>query len=279
MKKRRIALVGTASSGALAPYGDKSWEIWGVGMRGSYGTRATRWFELHRLDGEPRDWADKWRSVIKTFSHDVEILMFYPEPNLGPKVTPYPHDRIVERFGTYFMTSSFSWMMALAIDELRPKDKKPRDGEIGIWGVDMEYETEYREQRGGFRHFVDLARVLDINVSRMADTGLSYEPVPYPLWQDDPLLNKLAKRNRETKKRLTEYGETLRLTRDMIAQDRAVIAELKGMGADYDHDKRLAQLNKELSALMDTSATLSRDITEDEGRNEEQSWLKDYLTP
>ena len=277
---RKIALVGTSSSADKAPYDDDTWEIWGVSARGDYVTRANRWFELHRLEGEPEDWANLWRKTIRTFSHDVELMMFYPEKNLGPKVSVYPSERISERFGTYFMTSSFAWMMALAIDEMCPLGGKWKPGEIGIWGVEMEYATEYRHQRSGFRHFIDLARVMGIKVTLLASGGLAYEPVPYPMWQDDPLINKIEFRNEQTRKKLMEYENSLRLTRSMIAQNRAVLDELDRMGKEkYDSAARRVALEKETLALMDSSAQLSRDITEAEGANEEQRWLKDYLSP
>lgn len=277
---KKIWMIGTASSGSAAPYNDKSWEIWGVSARAAYTTRATRWFELHRLDGEPDDWANKWRETIKTFSHDVELVMLYPEKDLGKKVTQYPYDRIAERFGTYFMTSTFSWMMALAIDELRPLNGKPVKGEIGISGVDMEYGTEYRQQRAGLRHFIELAKALGIPVTRLADGGLAYDPVPYPLWQDDPLLNKLDKRKREADNQLKIVEESIRHTRTMIAQDRAAIEEIKSSKKKgYRSAERLAFLEKELGSLMETSAGLSRDIVRWEAKNEENDWLSDFLQP
>jgi len=277
---RKIALIGTASSAEKAPYNDDSWEIWGVSARGNYVTRANRWFELHRLDGEPEDWADLWRKTMKTFTHDVELLMLYPENDLGPLVNPYPTQRISERFGTYFMTSSFAWMMALAIDELRPEDGSSVEGEIGIWGVEMEYATEYKQQRNGFRHFIDLARVLGIKVTRLASGGLSYEPVPYPLWQDDPLLNKLQLRSQQTKGKLDEYQDSLRMIRSLITQNKSAIEEIeKSKVKGYRRSERLQKLEKETKDLYETSSKLSKDITESEGMNEEQRWMLDYLTP
>lgn len=277
---RRIALVGTASSGVSAPYDDPSFEIWGVSARAAYVTRADRWFELHRLDGEPQDWADKWRETLRGFTHDVELLMLYPEANLGPRVTAYPHDRIVARFGTYFMTSTFSWMMALALDEMCPAGGNWEPGEIGLFGVDMEYGTEYRQQRAGLRHFIDMARVMGVTVTRLASGGLAYEPVPYPLWQDDPLLNKLALRNRETKDKLGRFDKSIRMTRTMIAQNQALIDEIEAVGkSGYDAAARVAALRKELAGLMETSSQLSRDIVHWEAVDAEQQWLDDFLQP
>lgn len=281
---RKIAMVGTASSGANAPYDDASWEIWGVSSPGPYVTRATRWFELHRLDGEPQDWANLWRKVIKDFIKDTELLMLYPEPGLAKNLTTYPHDRIVNRFGTFFMTSTFSWMMALAIDELCPvgKARVPGEvvGEILVLGVDMEYGTEYRQQRSGLRHFIELAKHYGIIVHRIVDGGLAYEPVPYPLWQDDPLLAKLNLRSREVKRRLKDYIQTLDLTQRMIAQSKAVLDTLEEIKTkSFDLGDRIKVEERKLNDLLKTSHNISKDVVKLEGADEEQQWLMDYLQP
>lgn len=276
---RKIAMLGTTSTGAAAPFDDPTWEIWGVSSRAAYVSRATRWFELHRIDGEGDEWGNNWRKAMKVFSHDLELLMFYPESDLGPNVVAYPYKHIVGRFGTFFMTSTFSWMMALAIDELRPLGGKPVDGEIGIWGVEMEGGTEYEKQRVGFRHFLALAEALGIRVTRLVATGLSYEPVPYPFWQDDPLLNKLEQRSADVNNRLKKYDKSIRLTRTMIAQNRALIDEVQRFGDGYDTIARLKGLERETAGLLETSANLSKLITETQGEDKEQTWLKGYLSP
>lgn len=277
---RRIALIGTAESGVDAPFADPDYEIWGVSARLEYVTRATRWFELHRLDGEPRAFADGWRKTVKEFSHDVELVMFYPEPDLGPKVTQYPTERITSRFGTFFMQSTFSWMMALAIDEMCPLGEKWEPGEIALFGVDMEYDTEYQEQRAGLRHFIDLARVLGITITRLADGGLSYEPVPYPFWQDDPLMSKLAKRAESNRQKLANLDVGIKNTHMMIAENNAVSAEIdRSQEEGYDFKARQAELDTELAALNSTARETSIEIVTLEGAREEQRWFKDYLSP
>ena len=184
---RKICLVGTASSRDAAPVDDESWEIWGLAARGNL-KRATRWIEAHRLAGEPQAWANEWRRIISTFADETEVLMFYPEP-LGKKVRLFPVEEIQHRFGSYFMTSTFAWAMALAIHEMAPPGQRAVPGDtIMICGVDMEYGTEYREQRVGFRHMIQVASHFGIAIERIVDSGLSFEPVPYPFWQDDPVL-------------------------------------------------------------------------------------------
>lgn len=277
---RKIALVGTAESGSQAPYDDESWEIWGVAMRAAYVTRATRWYEVHRLEGEPQDWADNWREQIKIFSHDLDFWMIYPEPDLGPRIRQFPCEHIIRRFGTYFLTSSFAWMFAHAIDELRPYGGEPVEGELAFYGVNMEYGTEYVHQRTGFQHFLGIARLLGIPITRLASSGLAFEPVPYPMWQDDPLLNKLDLRQTESRKKISEYDESIRHTRAMIAQTRAVIEEIQSMQSpEWDASKRLVELHKRYDALMDTSSSLSKDIVHWTAVEEEQSWLRAYLSP
>jgi len=280
-RMRKIALVGTSSSGKQAPYADKSWEIWGVSARADYVSRASRWFELHRLDGEPAEWAAHWRKCLSGFTNDIpELVMMYPEPSLAKKVTHYPYERIADRFGTFFMTSTFSWMMALAIDELRPIGKKPVDGRIAIFGVEMEYSTEYRQQRTGFRHFIDLAKYAGIPVERLVDGGLAYEPVPYPMWQDDPLMAKNTARRKEALEQLNDWDESLERTQTLISCNRGAVSEMalfeKG---DYDAEKRADELEREYGGLARTSEQIRRDIAAKRGQFEEQCWLNDYLQP
>lgn len=273
---RKIALIGTGVSGKDGPFEDESYEIWGVASRFPYVTRADRWFEVHRLDGETKEWQDNWRKGLRQWLPEgkTDLYMFYPENGLGPRVKPYPYQHIVDRFGTYFMTSSFSWMLAMAIDELSPEDGPQVEGEIGTWGVDMEYGTEYRQQRAGFRHFMDVARVLGIIVTRFVDSGLSFEPVPYPMWQDDPLINKLEKRKKQNNEKLEEYENSLRLTSSMIASNQMAIEEL----SKFDSTKeRVAELEADLKRLLDTSAKLSHDIVHLHAIKSEQDWFRDYL--
>jgi hypothetical protein len=176
------------------------------------------------------------------------------------------------------MTSTFSWMMAMAIDELRPLGGPPVDGEIAIYGVDMEYGTEYAQQRAGFRHFLEVARILGITITRLNSTGLAYDPVPYPMWQDDPLLNKLELRQSLSRRKLDEMDVTIRHTRTMIAQNRAVIEALRKYNANSEQTTaEIVRLEKELDDLMQCSAGISKDIVHWTAVNEEQDWLHGYL--
>lgn len=274
---RKIAIVGTAGSGREAPYRDESYEIWGVSARADYVIRANRWYELHRLDGEPPEWAAAWRKTLSGFIQDIPLYMLYPEPDLAKTVKPYPHDEIIARFGTYFMTSTFSWMIAQAIHELRPTRGANGEGdEIFICGVDMEAGTEYAQQRAGFRHFIHLASALGIIVTRLGEGGQSYEPIPYPMWQDDPLLCKLEWRKKQTTDRLAVLDKAIRANREMTSHARGELSVWEGLS---DGDEKRAKVEKLLIDLNGSSANLSIEITQLEGRLDEIQWTLDYLTP
>lgn len=273
---KRIALVGTAPSGVHAPFKDESWEIWGVGKRGEYVTRATRWFELHRLDGEKAGWADEWRRLMRSWSDECEIWMFYPEPDLGPKIIAMDPKPLIAKYGTFFMTSSFSWMMAQAIEE--------GANEIGLWGVDMEYGTEYRQQRVGLRHFIEVAKIKGIKVTRVVSSGIALEPVPYPFWMDDPLLAKISLRN-----------DVLRSNRNSALREsekfKESIVKLRGALEEIDRQKeskprlakwlneRAAKIRRDIESICDAERLAINDAKMLDGSLEELRWLEDYLRP
>lgn len=270
-KKRRVALVGTAPSSAHAPIGDSEWEIWGVGYRGDHITRCDRWYELHRLDGL-RD-GPEWRPLLKEWGRDCQLVMMWPEPDLGPNVRQYPLDLIKAKYGTYFMTSSFAWMLAEAVEE---HEQGAEIDEIGVWGVDMEYGTEYREQRSGLRHFLALARFAGIGTRVLVNGGVIYEPVPYPFWQDDPLLEKLQHRRRgveadmQVRKRALEAG---------VARVGALTVTIEELQKAEAAPKRVGTLIKERAALQASLPQMQTDVAYAMGAIEEIDWQLDYLKP
>lgn len=275
---KRIALVGTAPSRASAPYDDPSVEIWGVGNRAPQVKRANRWFELHRLDGEPPDWQVEWRKAIKSWPQDFELYMFYPEPGLVDKVVQYQTGPIAAKYGTFFMTSSFSWMMALAIEEILAT-KEP--GEILLFGVDMEFGTEYREQRVGLRHFIEVAKLAGIAVTRVASSGLAYEPIPYPLWQDDPLLSKIKLRSDWADEQLTPMRKTAEMYQSMVDQNSGILRILKEMkmSEEFDIDARIKMTEEEVASCQEKLKCTEVAIAKMEGMRDEQAWMHDYLMP
>lgn len=279
-------MVGTAGSRVKAPFTDESYEIWGVGGRGSE-PRATRWYELHSLRAESEEWVTSWcKQLREVVSRDCDIYMIYPRADCGSRVKQFPTEQILARFGSFHLTSSFSWMMAHAIHEMVPVGNAAPPGSlIEIWGVDMEYATEYQFQRSGFRAFMSIAHALGITVLRPAESGLSYDPVPYPMWQDDPMLSKVNLIINRIKRTMTDKDTDLRKIRTMLAQSRAIADELKFMletqksGGQYDPNIRIAALDREIETLLHTSATISHEIALLEGQSEAYHHWQDYIQP
>lgn len=283
---RKIALVGTAPSSVHAPFNDPSWEIWGLCARGSHVTRASRWFEVHRISAEfSGDDLTEWRDLVNEWSGDCELWMFYPGDlaDENREIIHFPVDRIAQRFGTYFMTSTFAWMFALAIDELRPKDGPSVDGQVGIWGADMEYDTEYREQRAGLRHFMELAKFLGIAVTVLVNGGAIYDPTPYPFWQDDPLVNKtILRHQRLTAEKLTREGILKAGTERMgkisaVKDELASVLDVKSKAGFI--RERLKKLEKERSCIETSLPKMQLDVAWAQGALDEIDHLRDYIKP
>ena len=203
----KIALLGSApSSCGLAPFRNTDYakwvqgkqesmfrahgqvpgdfEIWGCSPSAwAQCPRATRWFEVHR-----------WEPGKEWFSPEYcQFLADFPAGKLYtgaripeiPHATVYPIDRIEEKFSSYFLNSSLSLMLALAIDTIEvirearrqyeSQTDKPMgersyqlpahidaaeitkpdsDDIIGMWGVDMAATEEYSYQRPGCQFFI-----------------------------------------------------------------------------------------------------------------------------
>jgi hypothetical protein len=81
-------------------------------------------------------------------------------------------DSLFEKYGKTWFSSSISYAVAMAIEE--------RATDLGIYGIDLESGEEYTAQYPGCRHFIDVARLLGINVHLPLGSGLMREPMPYP---------------------------------------------------------------------------------------------------
>lgn len=153
---KKIAIVGKAPSSRMAaPFGDVSWEIWGLTDLYTLIPRFDRWFELHEIDPRKKGWGPYWDWLKK--DHGKPLYIREPHPEL-PHGIIYPKREIVTRFGSYF-TNSVSWMIALAIQE--------NATHISLYGVDMAQHadgvrSEYAHQRPSCEYFLGIAAGLGI---------------------------------------------------------------------------------------------------------------------
>lgn len=204
----KIALIGSApSSVRLAPYRDASWRIWSCSP-GAYPVVHTErvaqphdaHFELHRW--EPPVVGDAARQVpwfspeyvqwIRQFQGSV---FMYEQLAEVPNAVRYPWEAMVDKYGPYFMTSSLSWMFALALEQ-------PGLEEIALYGVDMSATEEYSYQRPGCHYFITLALQRGIRITVPPESDLLMPKPLYGIGESDPMMVKLTARMKELDARI-----------------------------------------------------------------------------
>ena len=212
--KDKVCLVGFAEGHRhLAPFDDPDWEIWGLNrLHMVQPARYDRWFEVHALGmylgakGAPVD------------TGHLEFLRTFPGPiylrpqDVGlvqcPSGVPYPVNRVLADFGSYF-TNSISWMMAMAIGM--------GFKEMMLVGVDMAQDgvfvtgSEYRQQRPSCEYFLGIAVGKGMKVHLPPGSDLLKASHLYGLEDGDAILGKRLSRMEELNKRKT-------VIRDQISQ-------------------------------------------------------------
>jgi hypothetical protein len=190
----KIALIGSApSSIRLAPYSDPEYQIWACSP-GAYPIipRCTKFFELHRPEfgviGKPETQVPWFTpEYVAWMKMQPSVVMVETHPDF-PNSVRLPREYLQEVYGNYFFTSSLSWMLAMAIEEIRESRKtrtEPVEDAIGLWGVDMSHTTEYSSQRAGCHYFVQLANQLDITIIVPPESDLLRPPLLYGVVEYD----------------------------------------------------------------------------------------------
>lgn len=112
----------------LEPFVDETWEIWGVSPGGfAFAQRATRWFEVHRWEPGQPWFQPAYIQFLRDFRGPVYTGGVIPEIR---NHVVYPIERVEAAFSAYFLHSSLSLMLALAILEIEDARKLPRLGDV-----------------------------------------------------------------------------------------------------------------------------------------------------
>lgn len=223
-ERLKIAIVGTApSSRSLAPFSDPSWKIWGCSA-GNQGMlpRVDAWFEIHSNLLWPEH--ESFGRPYLEWLNQQTFPVYMQDNTQVPRATPYPKDEIIAEFGRYFFTSSFAWMVALAI--------KQGAKEIGLWGVDMASRDEYILQRAGGHFFIQEAVRRGIVVHIPKESDLAQPPALYGFDDSTNFMRKLCARERELKDRLSPMKQQ----REQLTQN---ITYLEGALEDIDYVKTI----------------------------------------
>lgn len=216
----KIAMIGTApSSRLLAPYADPSWKIWACSP-GNQNVlpRADVWFELHGnlLWPENKHYGEPYIEWLKRLT----IPLYMQDQSFVPNAISYPKIEMVKEFGRDFFTSSFAWMMALAITQGAK--------EMALYGIDMASRDEYILQRPSFYFFKHVAEQRGIKVSAPHESDIMQAPGLYGYSEVMPFGRKLAARSTEIHGRLNG----MRPERDKLHHN---ITYLEGAAEDIDY--------------------------------------------
>lgn len=216
----KVALLGTApSSRNLAPFNDLSWKIWACSP-GNMNVlpRVDAWFEIHTnlMWPEHKHYGEPYVEWLKK----QKFPIYMQDQSLVPHAIPFPKDELVKEFGRSFFTSSFAWMMAMAI--------KQGATEIALYGIDMASRDEYILQRPGFYFFQHMAETRGIKVSAPNESDIMMPPGLYGYSDGTPFGRKLHARRKEIKDRITQMEGEINRLRDNINY-------LKGADEDIDY--------------------------------------------
>jgi hypothetical protein len=220
----KVALIGTApSSRMLAPFNDPTWQIWACspGNQGQL-PRVDVWFELHGNLHWPENasYGLPYIEWLKT----LRIPVYMQNQSYVPNAVVFPKDEMVKEFGRDFFTSSFSWMMALAIH----KGAK----EIALYGIDMASRDEYILQRPGFYFFKHIAEQRGIRVSAPHESDIMQPPGLYGFSEVTPFGRKVLAREKELRDRVAAMEA-------QQAQINNSVTYLKGALEDLDYIKSI----------------------------------------
>jgi len=219
----KIAILGTApSSKMLAPYNDPTWQIWSCSPGNQDIPRWDVWFEIHSnlLWPECASYGAPYVEWLKKQTKPI----YMQDNGLVPNATRLPIEDLVKDFGRYFFTSSFTYMIAMAI--------KAGATDIALFGIDMASKNEYILQRPGGHYFMQKAAEKGIKVSVPYESDLAQPPPLYGYSDSTPYGRKVSMREQELTNRINQ----LEIERAKMTEN---ITYLKGALEDNDYHKSI----------------------------------------
>lgn len=170
---RKIVLIGTGVGASRAPLSDPNSENWGLSGLWNVPGIYKRIYEIHsathltaaKIAAEK----GKWMQEHITHIHPTLKASF-------PNAEVVEFERHIKKYDKYF-TSSFSWMLAEAIEE------KPDC--IEIFGITLSGDGEYSHQKPGASYLIGWARALGIKVVIDRESELMSAPYIYG-YEDAP---------------------------------------------------------------------------------------------
>jgi hypothetical protein len=276
MAEKKVAIIGKASnSQMLAPYEDKSWEIWGLSNAYMEIPRWDVWFELHdweyhrRVNPQHYEWLTK--------NHGKPLYAF--EANYcGSKSLKFPLDEVMGMFGNHFnglpqfryWTNSPSYMMALAMLQGATT--------IGLWGIDMAMQDEYAYQRPSCELMIGacLAKGINIVIPPEASLCKCRRLYGYDTHADDGYVE-VRTREGVLKQRLAQANQEsgkAAFLKNMFTGALNEIQVMQSNQGTYNVEERIKMLQENLQQQDTTFQELERQKFIFQGALEDLSWVK-----
>tara|TARA_R110000824_G_scaffold27017_2_gene92267 strand:- start:179 stop:1126 length:948 start_codon:yes stop_codon:yes gene_type:complete len=252
-KRTKVALVGFATSSRdMAPFDDPTYEIWTLNQIYRHVPRSTRHFDIHAYWEEDNVEGTDHRGWIR----DCGIPVYFAKHEDGLSTTiTYPLQKIIDKFGIDYFTSSVAFEVALAMYE--------GFEEIALYGIDLIVGTEYSEQKACLEFWLGLAHAKGINVVIPTTSALLKHSHRYG-YERQPDWGPL---------RMVEMDKRIEVLSTEKAQKMALINALDGAIAEDERwfikkidelspDERLKALNEQRGTAMATLATIDGAIQE-----------------
>jgi hypothetical protein len=149
---KKVALLGhSPSTREEAPFDNPSYECWTMNDAQGFlkGRRADRWFEIHieEIWREPSRRSGNYLEWLRQFAGPIYMDRHYDE---FPASVAYPFEEMFAKYGRGVFGSSFSYLIALAVEEGFTT--------IEMYGCDLSSESEYKKQRESTAFWIGYCR-------------------------------------------------------------------------------------------------------------------------
>ena len=146
-----------------------------------------------------------------------------------------------------------------------------------MYGVELDFGTEYREQRAGVRHFLQLAEHMGVELTLWSGGGLVYDPLPYPHWTEQPLVQKMKFRRDNIEKESEDLKSNIEKVRAQYHETKGRLREVSEQKEpDFD---RIELLQKQLDQIEETGNSIQKKYDFCRGAKHEMDYMKDYMSP
>ena len=199
VKTKQIAILGTTPSRLDAPIQDPDWAIWTIGPGGKDAHRWDRLYETHTV--WPEDFADYLNSLSNVKAPQIvrsivpmKIRMEHWAHRCGKdaawlteKVTGdwsansvIDREPLFDRYRKMWFSTSICYAIVDAMEDHVARGSVPKSTIIGMFGIDLESDEEHISQFIGAAHFLDICRLIGIDLVLPAGSGLERDLNPYP---------------------------------------------------------------------------------------------------